>query len=129
MSAVGGLRSFGEDLAAHRASTGAGCPQNGSRVRNLRTPPADRPRRPRRHRENGDYAAFLLRVIRAYGRRVAAGDPEDLGVMLACHAEMGEAIAKAVQAARAEQGWTWADVGRVAGGITRSSAHERWGGA
>jgi hypothetical protein len=32
------------------------------------------PNRPRRVVENDEYAAFLGRVIRAYSRRVAAGD-------------------------------------------------------
>ncbi len=120
------LRAFEQDLSAHRARAGVACPQIASRVRVVRTSVDDRPRRARRPRENGDYAAFLLRVIHAYGRRVAAGDPEDLTVMLACHEEMGTTIAEAVRTARAEQGWTWADVGRAAG-TTRSSAHERWG--
>ena len=34
------------------------------------------PKRPYRVVENDEYAAFLRRVIRAYSRRVAAGDIE-----------------------------------------------------
>ncbi len=32
------------------------------------------PNRRRRHVENDEYAAFARRVLRAYGRRIAAGD-------------------------------------------------------
>lgn len=71
---------------------------------------------------------MVLRIIRAYGRRVAAGDLEDLEAMLECRDEMDTAITDAVRTARDTLGWTWADVGRAAG-ITRSSAHERWSGA
>lgn len=119
------LRAFEEDLAAQRASTRVGCPHNGSAVRQRLTSPR---RRPRRHRETGEFAEMVLRIIRAYGRRVAAGDPEDLKVMLACRAEMDSAIADAIRTAREHIGWTWTDVGRAAG-ITKQSAHERWGGS
>jgi hypothetical protein len=119
------LRAFEADLAAHRAPTRAGCPQIAPAVRVSLTAPAPRARR---HRENGDYAGFLLRVIRSYGRRVAAGGLEDLTVMLSCHKAMGSAVCDAIRTARDEQGWTWADVGRAAG-VTRQSAHERWSSA
>ena len=41
------------------------------------------PNRPRRVVENDEYAAFLRRVIRAYSRRVAAGDIEAIAAMAA----------------------------------------------
>ncbi len=115
------MLSFRDELAAHRMSTGLASRQNASVVRDTHT-------RARRRCENEAFAAFALRIIRAHGRRVAAGDPEDLATMLACHKEMTAAISLAVRTARAELGWTWADVGRAAG-ITRASAHERWGRA
>jgi hypothetical protein len=97
-----------------------GCPQARSAVRRTRT-------RRKRHRENGEYGAMVLRIVAAYGRRVAQGDPDDLAVMLACRAEFDTAIKAAIRVARADLGWTWADIGRAAG-VTRSTAHERWGG-
>jgi hypothetical protein len=39
------------------------------------------PKRPYRVVENDEYAAFLRRVIRAYSRRVAAGDIEAITTM------------------------------------------------
>lgn len=115
------MLSFEQDLAAYRASTGLACPQNGSDVHSGLTPAKDRG-------ENGDYDAFVQRILAAYARRVATGDPEDLAVMLACRGVMDKAIAAAVVGGRATRGWTWAEVGRVAE-LTRQGACKRWGGA
>lgn len=76
--------------------------------------------------ENADYAEALRRQIRSYGRRVGAGDPEDLTTMLALRAELDGAIRAAVEGLHEGQGWSWAAIGRAAG-ITRQSALERWG--
>jgi predicted TIM-barrel enzyme len=46
------------------------------------------PKRPPRVVENDEYAAFLRRVIRAYSRRVAAGDIEAITDLAATAEEM-----------------------------------------
>lgn len=76
--------------------------------------------------ENDAYAAFARRVLRAYARRVAAGDIEALADLTTLSHEVEQAIRTAVVGLR-EFGYSWADIAaRV--GITRQSAHERWGG-
>ena len=76
--------------------------------------------------ENDEYAAFARRILRAYARRVAAGDVEALTSLVAFSHEVEAAIRAAVLGLR-DFGYSWADIAaRV--GITRQSAHERWGG-
>lgn len=80
---------------------------------------------PRLPVENDAYAAMVGRMIRAYARRVAAGDPEDLTRMLELRDAFDAAIGDAVTGLRAE-GASWTDIGRVAG-MARQSAREKWG--
>jgi hypothetical protein len=91
-------------------------------VKNALTP--DRRRRPV---ENGEYAAFARRVLRAYARRVADGDVEALTLMLGLSAEIDIAISQAVTGLRAF-GYSWAEIGARLG-ITRQAAWQRWGRA
>jgi hypothetical protein len=84
------------------------------------------PNRPRRVVENDEYAAFLGRVLRAYARRVAAGDVEALTFMLGLSGQIDDAIAQAVKGLR-EFGYSWAEIGNRLG-ITRQAAQQRWGG-
>ncbi|MGP4105308.1 hypothetical protein [Nonomuraea sp. KM90] len=88
--------------------------------------PALTPESPRRVVENDQYAAFLRRAIRAYGRRIATGDVEALSDALALSTELDTAIGQAVAGLRA-QGYSWADIARPLG-ITRQAAQQRWGG-
>ena len=99
------------------------------------TPPApdsaltvNRPLTPNRQRrvvENDEYAAFLRRVLRAYSRRVAAGDIEAITVMAATATQLDTAIRDAITGLRAI-GYSWADIG-LRLGITRQAAQQRWG--
>jgi hypothetical protein len=84
------------------------------------------PNRPRRVVENDEYAAFLGRIVRAYARRVAAGDVEALTLMTGLSADLDDAIAQAVTGLR-QFGYSWADIGSRLG-ITRQAAQQRWGG-
>jgi ribosomal protein S20 len=84
------------------------------------------PQSPRRVVENDQYAAFLRRAIRAYGRRIAAGDVEALADAVALIDELDTAIAHAVNGLRA-QGYSWTDIARPLT-ITRQAAQQRWGG-
>ncbi len=76
--------------------------------------------------ENDAYAAFVRRVLRAAGRRVAAGDVEGLAYLVALSDEVECSIRAAVLGLR-EFGYSWAEVAaRV--GVTRQAAQQRWGG-
>ena len=83
------------------------------------------PDRPRRVVENDEYAAFLGRVLRAYARRVAAGDVEALTLMLGLSGQIDDAIGQAVSGLRGS-GYSWAEIGNRLG-ITRQAAQQRWG--
>ena len=63
----------------------------------------------RRYRvvENDEYAAFLRRVIRAYSRRVAAGDIEAITTMNVLADHLEDATRQAITALR-EFGYSWA---------------------
>jgi hypothetical protein len=90
----------------------------------VNTPLTPKPRR--RVVENDDYAAFVRRVIRAYSRRVAAGDIDAITAMVATAREMDTAIGDAITGLRAI-GYSWADIA-LRLGITRQAAQQRWGG-
>ena len=77
--------------------------------------------------ENDEFAAFTRRILRAYGRRVAAGDVEALTLMLGLSAEIDEAVTQAVTGLRGF-GYSWAEIGDRLG-ITRQAAQQRWGQA
>jgi hypothetical protein len=76
--------------------------------------------------ENDDYAAFLRRAIRAFGRRIAAGDIDALGDAAFLSAQLDTVIKTAVTGLR-QRGYSWADIGRQLG-VTRQAAQQRWGG-
>ena len=89
----------------------------------------NRPLTPNRARyvvENGEYAAFARRVLRAYARRVATGDVEALTLMTDLADEIDTAIGQAVTGLRGF-GYSWAEIGSRLG-ITRQAAQQRWGG-
>ena len=75
--------------------------------------------------DNGEYAAFARRILRAYARRVADGDVEALTLMLGLSAEIDDAITQAVQGLRGF-GYSWAEIGSRLG-VTRQAAQQRWG--
>jgi hypothetical protein len=77
--------------------------------------------------ENDQYAAFLRRVIRAYSRRIAAGDIEAITDMAALAGHLDHAIRDAITGLRA-LGYSWADIA-LRLGITRQGAQQRWGGS
>ena len=88
----------------------------------------NRPLTPKRRRivvENDEYAAFVGRVIRAYSRRVAAGDVDAIADMIQIAADLDAAIHQAVLGLR-RTGYSWAEIGmRLA--ISRQAAQQRWG--
>jgi hypothetical protein len=83
------------------------------------------PKRRSRVIENDEYAAFLRRVIRAYSRRVAAGDIEAISSMAHLADDLDQAIRDAITGLR-EYGYSWADIAMRLG-VTRQGAQQRWG--
>ena len=72
-----------------------------------------------------EYAAFVRRILRAYSRRVAAGDIEAITTMAALADHLEDATRQAVTGLR-EFGYSWADIA-LRLGITRQGAQQRWG--
>jgi ribosomal protein S20 len=83
------------------------------------------PNRRRRSVENDEYASFVRRVMRAYARRVAAGDVDALADMTGLAAELDKAISQAVLGLR-NAGYSWTEVAAQLG-VTRQAAQQRWG--
>lgn len=83
------------------------------------------PKRRSRVVENDQYAAFLRRVIRAYSRRVAAGDIEAITGLAALADDLDQAIRQAITGLR-NYGYSWAEIAARLG-ITRQGAQQRWG--
>ena len=83
------------------------------------------PNRRRRPAENDEYASFIRRVIRAYARRVAAGDADALADMTRLATDLDQAISQAVTGLR-KAGYSWAEIA-VRLGVTRQAAQQRRG--
>jgi hypothetical protein len=79
-----------------------------------------------RYREIPDYIAFMRRIIRAGGDRLAQADAEDLGALIDLRQELDVAIATAVTGLRSS-GATWQDIGDATG-TSRQAAFQKWGG-
>lgn len=83
-----------------------------------------RPGRGARVVENAEFTAFGSRILRAAGRRVAAGDVDALPALAALSAELDTAIADAVTGLRGA-GYSWAEIATRLG-VTRQAAQQRW---
>ena len=79
----------------------------------------------RRVTENDEYAAFARRVLRAWARRIAAGDIDAIADMAAAAHELDDALRKAVTGLRGK-GYSWAEIATRLG-VTRQAAQQRWG--
>jgi hypothetical protein len=84
------------------------------------------PRRRGRVTENDEYAAFARRVLRAWARRVAAGDIDAITDMAAAVGELEDAIRQGVAGLR-RTGYSWAEIAARLG-VTRQAAQQRWSG-
>ena len=74
--------------------------------------------------ENDDYAAFTRRVVAAQGRRIAAGDIDNLAGLGTLAEDVERAVTTAVAGLRAA-GFSWSEIaGRL--GVTRQAAQQRW---
>jgi hypothetical protein len=83
------------------------------------------PKQPPRITENDEYIAFLKRIVRAYGRRVAAGDIDALAGLAAMADQLDAAMQHGINGLR-DAGYSWAQIGAQLG-ITRQGAQQRWG--
>jgi hypothetical protein len=77
--------------------------------------------------ENDEYAAFTRRILRAYARRISAGDIDALADIIILAADVEHATRQAVTGLR-DTGYSWADIG-LRLGVTRQAAQQRWGDA
>jgi hypothetical protein len=84
-----------------------------------------RDRRGRRAVENREFDAFARRIVRAYARRVAAGDIEALGALRRLSSLVEDATKDAVAGLR-EFGYTWAEIADRLG-TSPQTAQMRWG--
>jgi hypothetical protein len=75
--------------------------------------------------ENDEFASFTRRILRAYARRVAAGDIEALTALRLLSSALDTATGEAVQGLR-QFGYSWADIATRLG-VTRQAAQMRWG--
>src|SRR5689334_15842031 len=122
----------GENPAPNRSPV-PDAPRDGAEARIIarpaeRTSGVNKPLTPKRRTrvvENDEYAAFLRRVIRAYSRRIAAGDIEAITVMAALAADLEDATRQAITGLRG-LGYSWADIAMRLG-ITRQGPQQRWG--
>lgn len=88
--------------------------------------PGFTPDPPQPRRRHAIDAPMVLRMIRAYGRSCADGDPADLATLLDIERELRDVIGRTVAHMRTEQLWTWESIAGAAG-ITRQGAYQRWG--
>jgi hypothetical protein len=75
--------------------------------------------------ETDAYADMMRRMMRAYLRRVADGDPEDLAGLITFIDESERALAHTVRDMRKAYGWSWTQIG-AALGISRQAAQQRF---
>jgi hypothetical protein len=87
--------------------------------------PARPRRRPRRERETPEYADMVVRMIKAYARRVGDGDVEELSRMLDMHRVLDDALAVAVAGLR-DFGYSWGEIAKRTG-TSRQGVQQRWG--
>jgi len=75
--------------------------------------------------ENDTYAAFVGRVLRAYARRVGAGDVEALRTLVQLRVDIDAVVGTAVAGLRGF-GYTWSEIAARLG-VTRQAAQMRYG--
>lgn len=83
--------------------------------------------RARQQRETPEYVGMLRRMIRGLGRRLAEhANPSDLADAVQLQRELDATIRQAVQAMRAEHGYSWQQLADELG-CTKQAAQQRYG--
>lgn len=75
--------------------------------------------------EADKFGGFVRRIVRAYGRRVAAQDIEGLAGLVALRSDLDDAVTAAVVGLQAS-GYSWTEIGRVVG-LSRQGAQQKYG--
>jgi hypothetical protein len=75
--------------------------------------------------ETSSFARMMIRMTRAYTRRIATGDIASLPLLASLRDEVDRAIDTAVVELYTRHGYSWTDVGRELG-ITRQAARQRF---
>lgn len=78
--------------------------------------------------ENEAFAAFVGRIVRAHGRRIATeGDLDALRDLLRLQGELDEVLTDSVKGLHAEPwSYSWTQLAEVLG-VTRQAARQRFG--
>src|SRR5919112_1198069 len=86
-----------------------------------------RSKRARRQVETTEFDAFVRRILRAYARRVAAGDVEALAALAQLSSEVDAVTRLAVAGLRTSPySYSWSEIADRLG-VTKQTAHERYG--
>src|SRR5919107_1712083 len=89
--------------------------------------PEPRSKRARRQVETTEFDAFVRRILRAYARRVAAGDVEALRSLSLLSSEVDAVTRLAVAGLRTSPySYSWSEIADRLG-VTKQTAHERYG--
>src|SRR4051812_5716971 len=89
--------------------------------------PKPRTRRARREVETSEFDAFVRRILRAYARRVGAGDVEALRSLSQLSSEVDAVTRLAVAGLRKPPySYSWSEIADRLG-VTKQTAHERYG--
>ncbi|WP_309238702.1 hypothetical protein [Actinoplanes aureus] len=84
-------------------------------------------KRAKRHVETDQFDAFTRRILRAYARRVAAGDVEALAPLAALSAEVDAVVRLAVAGLRRNPySYSWDEIARRLG-VSKQAAQQRYG--
>jgi hypothetical protein len=84
-------------------------------------------KRQRRTTENLEFDAFVRRILRAYARRVAAGDVEALAALTGLSAEVDAVTRLAVAGLRGKPyGYSWSEIAARLG-VSKQAAQMRYG--
>jgi hypothetical protein len=89
--------------------------------------PKPRSKRTRRQVETTEFDAFVRRILRAYARRVAAGDVEAVRSLAMLSSEVDAVTRLAVAGLRKPPySYSWSEIADRLG-VTKQTAHERYG--
>jgi hypothetical protein len=83
------------------------------------------PAPPRREVENAEFAAFTRRILRAYARRIAAGDLDALADLAQLREDLDGHLLDAVAGLRHDHAYSWQELADVLG-TSRQAVQQRW---